>query len=354
METVVSGADQPTEPGSFFTIFHAMEDPVTDTDGEPAESEAAFAPLPVLTPPPQALQFYLFGITSVEPPEEASAPAQVTIEAPQTEATEAVAAPAVQRAVNAEVAMDPLVFELGIVEASVEDSTMTSADDSGMAPEPSLPPQDVLEGKMNSKGIEPGREDPSEPQVPEASEEAGRAEPESHEAPSRSASVFQRESMHSGPSGSRETAPAREPPIVKEVQVVKEAPKPVEPPRLAVRIAAENGSKPPVDVVFAQRGPGLHFSVHSADRGLGSEMRASLGELTERLEGLGFRTLPLRSTEPAEAVRETYQAEGRWTGEGRSGSGTGDGGKRQGRRDRGRWRSEIENQFALPSAGRTE
>jgi hypothetical protein len=102
--------------------------------------------------------------------------------------------------------------------------------------------------------------------------------------------------------------------------------------------------KEPVDVIVAQRGPALHFSVHSADGRLGAEMRASLNELTDRLEVLGYRTASAPEPSRAESVREPSASERSWAdGGGSGGSAFAGGEKRQGRRDRNRWRLEMEN-----------
>lgn len=127
-----------------------------------------------------------------------------------------------------------------------------------------------------------------------------------------------------------------------------EPPRAATPPRVTVRLEPREGvAAPPVEVVVAQRGPALHLSVHSADGRLGAEMRSSIGDLTERLETLGFRASPVALAERNLEIRESLPSERSWSESGySSGSGFADGEKRQGRRDRNQWKQEMEKHRA--------
>ncbi len=145
------------------------------------------------------------------------------------------------------------------------------------------------------------------------------------------------------------------------VRAAAEAPRALEAPRLAVRVeaaqaTAETGLKAAVDVVMQQRGPILHFSVHSADPVLAAEMRTSLGELTGNLEKAGFRAEAWNPVDRVAAVAESAGAElsdrDRQPGgssEDRQGERNRDGSP-QGRRNRNQWKSEIESRLFAPAA----
>lgn len=139
-----------------------------------------------------------------------------------------------------------------------------------------------------------------------------------------------------------------EPLRVPEVLPPSEPPRAATPPRVALRLEPREGAAaPPVDVVVAQRGTALHFSVHSADGRLAAEMRSSIGDLTERLETLGFRASPVAIVERNPEIRPSMPSERAWGESGHSsGSGFAEGEKRQGRRDRNQWKQEMEKHSA--------
>lgn len=248
----------------------------------------------------------------------------------------------------------PLAFELE-VEALARPAGAAHPDPGPEMPESSRPDPAQTGGDKERAFAPPvplalentGREPkaPANIETPEPLKEPGRtaeALPESRPATAGPEIPITTGAAGSGPR--ERPAPMK----VAEAMPPPEPPRSAPPPRVTVRLEPREGvSAPPVDVVVAQRGPALHFSVHSADGRLGAEMQSSIGDLTERLETLGFRASAVAIVERTPEVRESLPPERAWDEGGySSGSGSSGSEKRQGRRDRDQWKQEMEKHNA--------
>lgn len=361
-----SGSDEGQAPAkeSFLAVLAAVEEPETEASEEGPDIPLAPAPVPASVPP-LSVRLFAFGEAAPEP-----APPEPGIAAASNEAEPTASAePNAPESAPSRRVAEPAAFELEVQAgppAVAEEAGIREADH--MSPSIALPAAEeeiaaftalrrpsapAAEAEVDV-ATAPGR-DFEAPEAAETGPAAARKReaPEAAEtgpeqtilsaprlpAPSSSTAA----DFPAAPRLAQRPAGAANPP---ELHLPSEPPRSAETPRVALRLEPREGTTaPPVDVVVAQRGASLHFSVHSADGRLGAEMRNSLGELTERLEMLGYRAAAVIPAERAHEIPHMAASERAWSEGGDSpASGFAGQEKRQGRRDRNQWRLEMQKQ----------
>jgi hypothetical protein len=126
---------------------------------------------------------------------------------------------------------------------------------------------------------------------------------------------------------------------------------------ISFRLAADTAN---VDVQVAQRAGKVQVAVRTTDQDLAKSLQTNLGELVGRLEDKGFRTeawTPAAAQHPPAAVRDPSSLahsqnqsndSGPWGGHQRQGQ------QESNQRQRGRWKTQVEEMLSAPSASPQE
>jgi hypothetical protein len=154
--------------------------------------------------------------------------------------------------------------------------------------------------------------------------------------------------------------PPSEPPIVSsETEVPRAGPsQTIREVSLRLAVATSAVATSSVDVQLAQRAGKVQVAVRTPDQDLANSLQSNLGQLIGRLEEKGFKTnvwTPVAAQHSGSAVREPSTSSDSQSHSGRPGSQGGQtdsrGGQHEsGRRQQGRWKTELEETLLIPSA----
>ncbi len=128
---------------------------------------------------------------------------------------------------------------------------------------------------------------------------------------------------------------------------------------ISFRLAADSAN---VDVQVAQRAGKVQVAVRTTDQDLAKSLQTNLGELVGRLEDKGFRTeawTPAAAQHQSAAVRDPSSSAHSQNQSDHSGTWGGQQDQRQGQqesnqRQRGRWKTQVEEMLAVSSASPQE